>query len=135
VAYTLRGQGADIYVEPFPATGGGKRQITTGNGHHPVWLPDGKGLSFRVGNNEQVVVTVDTASGFSFGNPQPAVPGGLPGIVTTSSGSYDITPDGSAFLAVAPASASGPLRATIEPQEIHVVVNWFEELKRKAAAN
>ena len=45
LAYTLRtGNLANVYVEPYPATGA-KYQITTGNGHHPVWLPDGKGLS------------------------------------------------------------------------------------------
>jgi hypothetical protein len=43
LAYTLRGQGANVFVEPVPATGA-KYQITTTNGHHPVWLPDGKGI-------------------------------------------------------------------------------------------
>lgn len=69
VAYTLRGGGANIYVEPFPATGA-KHQITTDNGHHPVWLPGGKGLSYRVGANEQVVVAIDATAGFTFGIPQ-----------------------------------------------------------------
>jgi hypothetical protein len=132
VAYTLRGAGANIYVEPFPATGA-KYQITTENGHHPVWLPDGKGLSYRVSNNEQVVVSVDTISGFTFANPRPALPVGLPGTVTTGSGSYDITRDGSAFLAIAPASAALP--TAVEAQEIHIVLNWFEELKRLAPVN
>jgi serine/threonine-protein kinase len=132
MAYTLRGSGANIYVEPFPATGA-KVQITTENGHHPVWLPNGEGLSYRVSNNEQVIVTVDGRSGFSFGNPQPALPGGLPGIVTTGSRSYDIARDGSAFLAIAPASSAQP--NSIEAQEIHIVVNWFEELKRNVPAN
>jgi serine/threonine-protein kinase len=127
LAYTLRGQGANIYVEPVPPTGA-KYQITTTNGHHPVWLPDGKGLSFRVSNNNQVVVAVDATAGFSFGNAQPALPGGLPGIVTTGSGSYDITRDGAAFLAVAP--SSGAQAAAVDAQEIDIVVNWFEELKR-----
>jgi serine/threonine-protein kinase len=131
LAYTLRGQGANIFVEPVPATGA-KYQITTTNGHHPVWLPDGKGLSFRVSNNNQVVVAVDTTAGFSFGNAQPALPGGLPGIVTTGSGSYDITRDGAAFLAVAP--SSGAQAAAVDAQEIDIVVNWFEELKRLVPA-
>lgn len=126
IAYTLRGQGNNIYVEPFPATGV-KHQITTENGHHPVWLPDGH-LSFRVGNNDQMVVSVDAGAAFSFRPPVPALPGGLPGIDTTGSASYDVTRDGSAFLAVSPAS-DAPQTVT-EAQEIHVVVNWFEELKR-----
>ena len=128
VAYTLRGGGVNIYVEPFPATGV-QHQITTENGHHPVWLPDGKGLSYRAGNNDQMIVTVDATSGFSFGNPEPALPVGLPGIVNTGSGSYDVTRDGSAFLAVAPASATQPEAG--EAQEIDIVLNWFDELKRR----
>src|SRR5262249_13853274 len=40
LAYTLRdGKNANIFVEPFPATGD-RYQITIGNGHHhPAWLP------------------------------------------------------------------------------------------------
>jgi hypothetical protein len=54
----------------------------------------------------------------------------LPGIATTGPGSYDITGDGSAFLAVSPASDEQP--TAVEFQEIHIVINWFEELKRLA---
>jgi serine/threonine-protein kinase len=126
VAYTLRGQGANVWVEPFPATGA-KRQITTDNGHHPVWLPDGS-LSYRVGTSDQVIVTVDARAGFAVGNPEPALPGGLPLIATTGPRSYDITRDGSAFLAVTPLSDDQP--TAVEAREIHIVVNWFEELKR-----
>ena len=36
---------------------------------------------------------------------------------------YDVTADGQRFVMVDPA-----------PSEIHVVLNWFEELKRRAAA-
>jgi serine/threonine-protein kinase len=129
IAYTLRGEGANIFVEPFPATGA-KHQITTENGHHPVWVADGKGLSYRVGANQQVLVTIETTSGFTVGNPQPALPAGLPIITSTGSGSYDITPDGSAFLSVGP--ASGPASAPVPAEAIDIVLNWFDELKRLA---
>jgi Tol biopolymer transport system component len=126
VAYTLRGQGANVWVEPFPATGA-KRQITTENGHHPVWLSDGS-LSYRVGTSDQVIVTVDTGAGFVVGNPEPALPGGLPLVATTGPRSYDITRDGSGFLAVTPLAGDQPM--AVEAREVHIVVNWFEELKR-----
>jgi serine/threonine-protein kinase len=126
VAYTQRGQRANIYVEPFPATGP-KHQITTENGHHPVWLLEGRALSYRVSTSQQVVVTIDTSSGFSFGNPEPAQLGDLPIVPTTGPRNYDITPDGSACLAVAAASTQS---ISAETQEMHIVVNWFEELKR-----
>ena len=82
LAYTLRtGNLANVYVEPYPASGA-KSQITTGNGHHPVWLFDGKGLSYRVGPNQQIVVSVNTTPSFSIGNPAPAIAGGLPTVVS-----------------------------------------------------
>ena len=138
LAYTLRsGTGANVYVEPFPATGA-KYQITTENGHHPVWLPDGPGLSYRIGSNVQVAVSVNTTPSFSFGNPVSAVTAGLPTVESFASRSYDVTRDGSAFLAVAPdadvseAQTPGQVGA---PQEIWIVLNWFEELKRLVPLN
>ena len=91
-------------------------------------MPDGKGLSFRVGPNQQVVVSVEATAGFSFGNPAPAIGRGLPAIIFGGSRPYDLTRDGTAFFTVAPASATqSSLSQTLE---IQVVLNWFEELKR-----
>jgi serine/threonine-protein kinase len=131
VAYTLRGQGVNVYVEPFPATGA-QHQITTENGHHPVWLADGGGLSYRVSAGQQTVVTIATTPGFSVGNAKPALQGDLPITAGTGPRTYDMTGDGSAFLAVTPATYS---QTGIEAQEIHIVVNWFEELKRLVPTN
>ena len=128
LAYTLRtGNLANVYVEPYPATGA-KYQITTDNGHHPVWLSGGKELSYRVGGSQQVVVSVNTTPSFSIRNPGPAIAVGLPVVVSLGSRSYDITPDGTAFLAISPVSVTQP--GSVETQEIDIVVNWFEELKR-----
>ena len=138
LAYTLRsGTGANVYVEPFPATGA-KYQITTENGHHPVWLPDGPGLSYRIGNSVQVAVSVNTTPSFSFGNPVSAVTAGLPPVEAFTSRSYDVTRDGSAFLAVAPdadVSEAQPPGQVGASQEIRIVLNWFEELKRLVPTN
>jgi eukaryotic-like serine/threonine-protein kinase len=128
IAYTIRSATeANIYVEPFPATGA-KYQITTNNGHHPVWLPKGEGLSFRVGPAQQVAVRINPASGLVVSNPVPIVEGGLPAIGVGASRTYDVTPDGASFLTVVP--AAGPRSRIVEQQEIEIVVNWFEELKR-----
>ena len=128
MAYTLRtGDSANVFVEPIPATGA-KSQISTRNGHHPIWMPDGKGLSFRVGPNQQVVVSVDATAAFSFGNPVPAIGRGLPAIIFGGSRPYDLTRDGTTFFTVAPASATqSSLSQTLEVQ---IVLNWFEELNR-----
>jgi len=133
LAYTLRtGNLANVYVEPYPATGA-KSQITTGNGHHPVWLFDGKGLSYRVGPYQQVVVSVNTTPSFSIGNPTPVITGPLPTVVSTGSRSYDITPDGAAFLTVTTAPGLQP--GSVATREIQIVLNWHEELKRLVPTN
>lgn len=55
MACTLRtATTANIWVEPFPATGTDKHQITTSNGHHALWLPGGEGLTYRVGATDLV---------------------------------------------------------------------------------
>ncbi|MDA1092545.1 MAG: protein kinase [Acidobacteria bacterium] len=133
VAYTLRTlSGANVYVEPFPATGA-KYQITTVNGHHPLWLPGGTGLSYRVGTSEQVVVGVSTMPSFSFGNPTDAAAEGLPQTLGVSARNYDLTRDGEAFLAVAPVVENQADGA--QTPEIQIVQNWVEELKRLVPAN
>jgi hypothetical protein len=44
---------------------------------------------------------------------------------------YDITPDGKQFVMLFnPQSSAGNNTASAPPQEIRVVLNWFEELKR-----
>ena len=131
LAYTLRpGNSANIFVEPFPATGD-QHQITTINGHHPVWLPRQKWLSYRAGGSDQVMVEIKTTPEFSVGNPTPAVVGGLPTVIGVRS--FDVTPDETAFITVAPVAENGGLSVT-PSQEIRIVVNWFEELKRLVPA-
>ena len=73
-------------------------------------------------------MSIKTQPAFSFGNPVPT-----PAIdfLTDSWGrNFDITPDGKRFLMVIPAeqTQSG---ARLPTGQIHVVLNWFEELKQR----
>ena len=130
LAYTLRtSTAANIFVEPVPATGE-KVQITTNNGHHPVWLPSG--LSYRVAGGEQAIVRVDTRSGFTRGNPVPLLMRSLPTVESSGNRSYDISRDGARIVAIA--RDSDPIAGDNTPQ-IEIVVNWFEELKRLVPPN
>ncbi|HET9387644.1 MAG TPA: protein kinase [Gemmatimonadales bacterium] len=128
MAYTLRtANAANIWVEPFPATGTDKHQITTSNGHHALWLPGGEGLTYRVGATGQAAVSVKTSPTFSVGNPMPVVE--LPTIELGGSRTYDVTRDGRRFLVAAPASAARSGAVAIPA--IEIVVNWFEDLKKR----
>jgi Tol biopolymer transport system component len=130
LAYTLRtSTTANIFVEPVPATGE-KVQITTDNGHHPVWLPSG--LSYRIAGGEQAIVRVDTRSGFTRGNPVPLLMRSLPTVESSGNRSYDISRDGARIVAIA--RDSDPIAGDNTPQ-IEIVVNWFEELKRLVPRN
>jgi serine/threonine-protein kinase len=127
LAYTLRtSSSANVYLASFAT--GAQYQVTTTNGHHPLWLPGEEGLSYRVGANDQMAVRVTTTPSFSIGNPVNVVAGGLPimelGIVRT----YDVTRDGRRFVSVAPTSTRPGFNGT---QEFEIVLNWFTELKQR----
>jgi serine/threonine-protein kinase len=119
-----------VFIQPFPATGEIYPAPRTLLDFHPVWSPDGKEL-FYVSAAAQplVAVGVQTQSGVTFGPPaevSPAVP--IPRLTLNEVRGYDILPDGK-FLSLVPvdpdATGGGPVK-----QEIGVVLNWQEELKR-----
>jgi Tol biopolymer transport system component len=116
-----------VYVRPYPgpdikflvseeAEGGGE----------PVWSPDGTELFYRSGNR-MMVVSVQTESTFRAGRPGVLFEGlyrttGHPAGLQY----YDISPDGQRFLMI---------KRDEDPAQIHVVLNWFEELKRLVPTN
>ena len=130
VAYSTRAaerQQSTTLVQPFPATGA-KFQISTNteDGHHPVWLSDGKELFYTPGGGSRLIgVTVTASQGFAFA---PAPPVVRPFVNRSGAWErpFDAAHDGKRFLGlIAAGAASGaPSR-----QEIRVVLNWTEELK------
>jgi Tol biopolymer transport system component len=124
------GGGFGIFVEPFPQVPGVRYQVTATNETYPLWSHDGKELFYRVGTNAGRTaaisrVEVRTDGAFTFTNEQ-TLP--LPPFLTfTGYNNYDITPDGKRFLVVVPVDQ--PTTAPSRPL-IHIVQNWFEELKR-----
>jgi eukaryotic-like serine/threonine-protein kinase len=62
-----------VYVQPFPPTGG-KFQISTNGGFHPIWRPDGKELYFVSFDGRMMAVAVDTAGQFQSGTPAALFP-------------------------------------------------------------
>jgi serine/threonine-protein kinase len=114
----------EIYVQPFPGPGG-KWLISSEGGDAPVWARNGRELFYRNGE-KMMVVDITTQPGFRAGTPR---------MLFERSGyrndmvraDFDVSPDGQRFLV---------LKAKEQPQaaaatQIHVVLNWFEELKRR----
>jgi serine/threonine-protein kinase len=112
----------EVYVQRFPELGR-KVQVSPGGGIDPVWSPDGTRLYYRSGTTMMVVSMHDGRPG---GSAQPLFEWvyyrANPGPRT-----YDIG-GGTSLLAIKPDVAGR------NPQ-IHVVLNWFDELKRLVPTN
>jgi len=117
----------EIYVQPYPGPDG-KWQISTDGGQEPVWNPKGGELFYRSGTR-MMAVDIDTRSGLSAGRPRVLFEG--PYLPTAASFPwYDVSPDGQRFLMLKPTEGDASA-----PTEIHVVLNWFEELRRLVPRN
>jgi Tol biopolymer transport system component len=113
----------EVYVQPFPGPGG-KWQISTDGGDEPVWNPRGGELFFRSGD-KMMAVEISTLGGFSAGTPRFLFEGLYKRNPTPTGADYDVALDGQHFLMIK--SVEQATAAT----EINIVLNWFEELKRK----
>jgi len=117
-----------VYVQPFPKTGA-KHRVTQQGGAFPLWSPDGNEL-FYFKDSLLMGIDVATEPAFVFGNEQALGMRGffIPNELPTRS--YDITPDGQQFLMVFPVDQADSVAKTPDEQ-IHIVLNWFEELKER----
>ena len=113
----------EIYVQPYPGPGG-KWQISTEGGTEPTWNPNGSELFYRSGNKMMAVETT-TRPSFTASKPRVLFEGRYePSPATTPN--YDVSPDGQRFLMLKPNQQEASA-----PTQINVVLNWFEELKRR----
>jgi serine/threonine-protein kinase len=113
----------EIYVQPYPGPGG-KWLISTEGGTEPAWNPNGREMFYRSGR-KMMAVEITTRPGFTAGKPRVLFEGEyVPTPLTFPN--YDVSPDGQRFLMLKPAEA-----IEAAPTQINVVLNWFEELKRR----
>ncbi len=119
LAYVSDESGRDeIYVQPYPGPGG-KWPISAEGGTEPHWSADGRELFYRLGD-KMMVVEVQSEPAFTSGRPQLVFEG--PYVLGNSVANYDISPDGQRFLMIKEEEG--------QQDQINVVLNWFEELKR-----
>jgi hypothetical protein len=116
VAYESNESGREeVYVRPFPGPGG-KWQISTEGGSEPHWSPSGRELFYRQ-EDKMMIVDVETKPTFRPGRPRTLFEGRFL--------DYDVAPDGTRFLMIKED------RAESGPTHLNVVLNWFEEVKRR----
>jgi hypothetical protein len=96
----------------------------------PMWSPDGNTLYyFKSSPNQFVAVRIlQKQPSFSFSEPEVLPIDASIQAQTANYRRYDVMPDGR-FLVLLPPSQGAAVRPTLE---IHVVLNWFEELKQRA---
>jgi len=120
IAYASDRDGSfQIYVRPYPAM---DRVVPISRefGEEPVWSVSGDELFYR-NRSKWMAVSISTEPEFKAGTPQMVFEGPY---INVSGLSYDVTPDGQRFLVLQPKYDDSQVR------ELHVVTNWFEELKR-----
>ena len=131
LAYTSNDSGRDeVYVRPFPRTAGAARLVSIGGGSGPVWAPNGSTLYYRGASGDMMSAPVTLSPTFTSGRPRALFR--FAGIYRMSgtATAYDIHPDGKRFIMV-----SEHKDASAAPrQQVNIVLNWFEELRRLAPA-
>lgn len=100
----------------------GRIQVSTAGGRNAVWSPDGRRLYYRSIEGDEIMAVDVTGSGSPVLS-RPTTIARLPRVQVTR-GHFDVMPDGQ-LLAIDDESAGGTT------EELKVVVNWFDELKRK----
>jgi Tol biopolymer transport system component len=124
VAYVSDESGREeIYVLAFPGPGG-RWQISTQGGRAPVWSRNGRELFYSSFDGASLmVVDITTQPTFKAGTPRVLLEGGFRLVSGALGPSFDVSADGQRFLMVQNNDAN--------PTQLNVVLNWFEELKRR----
>jgi len=128
----------EVYVAPYPSLAPRER-ISAEGGLHPLWAPDGRELYYRAGTSVEelqqgglvgralarrsrvMAVPIETKPELKAGKARML----FEGPYFESGHDFAITPDGRGFILIRESeSQSGP-------KEMHIVLNWFEELKQR----
>jgi len=116
----------EVYVQPFTGSGG-KWQISPDGGREPLWSRSGREIFYRSGD-KMMVVQVATQPAFQAVIAQRLFQGPYQSTNSVSP-NYDVSADGQRFLMVQPSEQQPAIT------EFNVVLNWFEELKRRVPAS
>jgi Tol biopolymer transport system component len=116
----------EIYVRPFPASGGSRWKISSGGGMYAFWSKDRRELFYETAEN-RIMVAEYTVDGATF-VPGKSRPWSDKQLFYIGSSNLDLAPDGKRFAAF-DLNESLPARSG----SVHVTVleNFFDELKRK----
>jgi serine/threonine-protein kinase len=127
LAYVSEESGrAEVYVQPYPALDA-RVPVSTAGGREPVWSRDGRKLFFRSAESVMEAAVTSTTP-MEFAAPKVLFRDTFTRTQGTYHTHFDTAPDGR-FLMI-----ENPNQGTVGRQEIHIVLNWADELKRIAPA-
>ena len=121
----------EVYVRPFPDVNAGRWQISTNGGRTPAWARRGDELFFVSSDAALQSVQVERSSSWRSSTPTKVLQGtGIFLLMSVNTGlqgrTFDVGLDGKRFLMIKP----GRSDAAPQSQNVIVVQNWQEELKR-----
>ncbi len=127
LAYTSDESGRfEVYVQSFPAPGGGKWQISKDGGLYPRWRRDGRELFYYANDERLMAVPLRSATTLDVGDAVPLFKAHLlngPAISAGIRHQYDVARDGQRFLLNVPLEDAAA-------SSITVVLNWAAGLKK-----
>ena len=123
IAYTSNESGAlEVYVQTFPASGGGKWRVSIAGGCQPSWRRDGRELFYIAADRKLMAVDVKLGAIFEAGVPKTLFATRVLSL-TDFRNHYAVSADGQRFL----------INSTMEETSatpINIVVNWTAALKK-----
>jgi serine/threonine-protein kinase len=126
---------SEIYVRPYPDVNAGRWQISTAGGSRGTWNPKGGEVFYMAPGTAAATalmsVRIELGAAFKAGTPQVLFQGPYLPAPALTGRPYSPSPDGTRFLMIKSADATG---SGAQSQQIVVVQNWTEELKRRVPA-
>jgi len=121
---------SEVYVRPYPDVNASQVTLSTAGGFKPVWSPSGREVFYVSAAGRMMSVAVDATRGFTAAAPVELFD--MSGFFLGAVGrNYDVAPDGKRFVMVKePTDRSG----AVSVNQFTVVLNWAEDLRRKAPA-
>jgi serine/threonine-protein kinase len=120
----------EVWVRPFPDVDRRRHKVSVGGGSRPLWSRNGSELFYTTVAPDMIMsVPVQFGADVMFGSPRPVVK--WPNV--DGGRAYDVSADGQRFLLLKDAPTAAGQKSALP--EIHLVINWFEELKRLVPTN
>jgi Tol biopolymer transport system component len=125
LAYTSDESGAnEVYVRPFPHTGGGVQQVSIGGGYSPVWSSSGRELLYLDASGHLVAAQIPNAPVFAVDR-RVTLFDASGYALSAFQQSFSVAPDGT-FLFLRNREASGGRAPSLVWVE-----HWFSDLMRR----